>query len=383
MCLLMNMRTLSLVITLVCLVIVIVIMEVTTRYQSLPPHNIHINSQVMQLSKKGHGIIRDYNNYDKYINFAIIGFPKCSTTFLRNRLLHTRQFFYGNNRMELHHLRNNHVKEVVELFSNVTDPRVKKKGFKCPDVLYSNNALLNLKTHFPNADLIVVVRHPVLWFQSFYNYRVRKGYNMPTPTDLQGSCSTDDEGILNKFNTNETAYPAHKVCTDRANFHIALSRLGKTKMEDDYEIDLLQNHSLPIHRSKNRVFIMELGQLSIENRTRAHQLVMDLESFLGLDINAGDEHLPELKNHHPKHGVAPNVPKSKIDEKLLNICLTEYDDLRSVMVNIGQQASRWIVSYFLQSPQVYFSDKSHLISLLKLWEEDPCNNSDKSTYYVD
>ena len=121
---------------------------------------------------------------ENVINFAIIGFPKCSTTFLRNRLLHTRQFFYGNNQTEIHHLRNNQVQEFVNLFANISDPLIKMKGFKCPDVLYSNNALLNLKTYFPSAGLVVVVRHPVLWFQSFYNYRVRKGYNMPKPTDL-------------------------------------------------------------------------------------------------------------------------------------------------------------------------------------------------------
>lgn len=363
-----NKKILSFVIPLILLLIFIFPMELITQQNSSEntQHHGESNDLIKSVSKKSHHAPDTYKDYVKSINFAIVGFPKCSTTFLRNRLLHTQQFFYGNNRMELHHLRNNDVQELVKLFSNVTDPNVKKKGFKCPDVLYSNNALLNLKTYFPRADLIVVVRHPVLWFQSFYNYRVRKGYNMPSPTDLVGSCSTQDEGILNKLNTNETRYPAHKVCTDRANFHIALSRLGKTKLENTSEIELLQNHSLPIHRSNNRVFIMELGQLSVENRTRAHQLVNDLESFLGLDVNAGDAHLPELKHHKPKHNIALNVVKSNLDDKLLDICLPAYDDLRSVLVEIGQKASRWIISYFLQSRQVYASDRNHLVSLLNL-----------------
>mmetsp|Transcript_12687 Transcript_12687/g.23778 ORF Transcript_12687/g.23778 Transcript_12687/m.23778 type:complete len:380 (+) Transcript_12687:679-1818(+) len=356
---------------------IVIVSELRTPYQERGSANDNVASNdLMQVSNEGFNVTPDdEQNYDKYINFAIIGFPKCSTTFLRNRLLHTHQFFYGNDWMELHHLRNNNVHELVKLFSNISDPQIKMKGFKCPDVLYSNNALFNLQRYFPSADLIVVVRHPVLWFQSFYNYRVRKGYDMPKPTDLEGSCSTEDEGILNKLHsTNETTYPAHKVCTDRANFHIALSRLGKTTMESMYEIDLLENHSLPIHRSNNRIFFMELGQLSIENKTSAHQLVYDLESFLGLDANAGDTHLPKLKNHRPKHGIALNLAESKLEERLLDICLPEYGHLRTVLVKIGHKASRWIVSYFLQSPQVYVSDRNHLISLLKLWEKDPCYN---------
>lgn len=334
--------------------------------RSFTPHtatNKHFNSTL--------------SNEEDIINFAIIGFPKCSTTFLRNRLLHTRQFFYGSNRMEMHHLRNNNVQELMDLFSNVSDPHIKKKGFKCPDVLYSNNALSNLQTYFPSADLVVVVRHPVLWFQSFYNYRVRNGYKMAPPTDLMGSCSTQDEGILDPWNTTtETMFPAHKVCTDRANFHIALSRLGKTPMTSVSELDLLHNHSLPIHPSRNRVFIMELGQLSIENKTRARQLVNDLESFLGLDEKVGDIPLPKLKRHRPKHGIATNVNESILEEKLMDICLPTYDELRSVLVTIGRSASEWIISYFVESPEVFVSDKSRFESLLKVWGRDPCNITD-------
>jgi hypothetical protein len=120
---------------------------------------------------------------------------------------------------------------------------------------------------------------------------------------------------------------------------------------------------------------MELGQLSVENQTRAHQVVNDLQSFLGLDVEAGDVALPELKRHHPRHKVAENLSNiSVVQEKMMDICLPKYDELRSVLVGIGQRASEWIISYFLESPEVHVSNRHHFHSLLKLWGTDPCSN---------
>ena len=43
-----------------------------------------------------------------------------------------------------------------------------RKGFKCPDILYSRMALANMQTYLPTTDLVVSVRHPIRWFKSFH-----------------------------------------------------------------------------------------------------------------------------------------------------------------------------------------------------------------------
>ena len=149
---------------------------------------------------------------DKMIDFAIVGFPKCSTTFLRNSLLSsTKQIFFGNDENEIHYLDHNDVPTFKKLFKNHTETI---NGFKCPDLLYSEVGVFNLHTHFPTTDLIISVRHPVLWFQSFYNYRVRNGYKMAEPHQLIGNCPGFNDDILNSKKA-RVEVQAHKVCTDR------------------------------------------------------------------------------------------------------------------------------------------------------------------------
>ncbi len=305
----------------------------------------------------------------KIVDFVIAGFPKCSTTFLRNDLLNTKHIFYGTNDTEIFLSKYKHVEDFVQLYENVTDSRI-KKGFKNPNVLYSEMTLSFMQYISPRTDFIVSVRHPVSWFQAFYNYRLRKGYHMPHPLNLIGTCATKDEGVLIGSDVNRVQ-GSHKVCTDRANFHIALSRLGKTPMLEEQEMTLLHNHKLPIHHFPNRVFLMELGQLSVENRTRADQFVGDLETFLHLSQSGGGD-LPRLKPHLAKHNVAKSVNITSLNENVLDVCSEPYDSLRNVLMKIGKESALWITKHFLESPDVIVSDKEHFIDLLEKWENDPC-----------
>jgi hypothetical protein len=59
-----------------------------------------------------------------------------------------------------------------------------KRGYKAPRDITNANALTAFATYFPTTRLIIGVRHPVLWFQSFYNYRVRGGTVMPPAETL-------------------------------------------------------------------------------------------------------------------------------------------------------------------------------------------------------
>ena len=46
-------------------------------------------------------------------------------------------------------------------------------GFKEPNVLVFARPMVNIEKHFPETDFIVSTRHPVLYFESFYNFRAR------------------------------------------------------------------------------------------------------------------------------------------------------------------------------------------------------------------
>ena len=46
-----------------------------------------------------------------------------------------------------------------------------KYGIKCPDMIRQTRSIENLAKLSDATRLVVGVRHPVLWYESFYNYR--------------------------------------------------------------------------------------------------------------------------------------------------------------------------------------------------------------------
>jgi hypothetical protein len=138
------------------------------------------------------------------------------------------------------------------------------------------------------------------------------------------------------------------------------------------EMKLLQNHTLPIHNFFNKIFLIEIGQLSVENQTSADQFIIDLESFLNLRNNS----LPKLKQHQPRHHIDLNLDVEKIKQNMVDICEPSYDDLRKVLLNIGIDASKWIREYFLNADSVYVSQREKFEDLILQWEVDPCENED-------
>ena len=115
-------------------------------------------------------------NSDIGVDFAIIGFAKTGTTFLLRIL--------GNHPdviMDKHEfggiLKEDGVKRTMAWLQNVSntvDPKLppKQYGIKDPGMIRTMNGINNLMKISDHTRLVVGIRHPVLWFQSFYNYRV-------------------------------------------------------------------------------------------------------------------------------------------------------------------------------------------------------------------
>lgn len=238
------------------------------------------------------------------IDFVVGGFQKCGTTYLQNKILYPSESLFIPHH-ETHFLQNDKYSEFVAEFDNVTE-KEKIVGYKSPFELGHERSLRNLETLFPDAGMIITLRHPVLQFESLYNYKLRTlPYLIPTVENFIGVCgelcpedsgndnddnddrkpsaivSTATEQVKNNFDneddfrsflssTKDTSrvseFNAKKVtkkmirteqrcvsdegitfCTGESNYHMYLSRLGFTPMDTPEELAILDHHDMPIH----------------------------------------------------------------------------------------------------------------------------------------
>ena len=254
------------------------------------------------------------------------------------------------------------------------------KGIKCPGVLYRPHDILYYKKYFPHAKLIIGLRHPISWFESFYNYQSWRNITMPmNTTQLIGQC--------NKH---------RKVCTDRARLHAALARLGKTKLVEDEELSLLYGFDI----SKNTTASSEedIGSTTssstqqphgrkltnddqrVQPRSRHQQqrglsnelLLYEINQILNSQTStAFSKSIQQYLNI--QHNLPQIKPYNQTKVRAINICDTQHDNVRKVLLDHGKHASKWIQTYFLSNPSVNVVDETSFYKLLNDWNVDPCS----------
>ena len=193
-------------------------------------------------------------------------------------------------------------------------------------------------------------------FESFYNFRIHNKFDMPPAEELIGKCRRE----------------SIHVCTNRGNFHIFLSNLGKTNMiTDDNErqfVDPALWTALDPVPTPRRVFLYEVSQLSDRDEHRALQFRTDLQHYLGLKEPIEPFIWFKPGVNHTEEGALEKVNSKKID-----ICEDRYSELRAVLLHQSVQASQWIRMYFVHAEGVVASSPDYLSNtLLKAWEIDPC-----------
>ena len=143
------------------------------------------------------------------VDFAIVGFPKCGTSTMMEYLDKSPYTKVAQKeRCELGTGRQ--AKLTRDLYMELPEGTY-KRGIKCPRDLENEFSMAGYNKYFPGVHFLVGIRHPVLWLESFYNFRVYNNNPMPPVEQLLGSC--------NKY--------SRHVCTHRARFHQYLCTVVK------------------------------------------------------------------------------------------------------------------------------------------------------------
>jgi hypothetical protein len=210
------------------------------------------------------------------------------------------------------------------------------------DLYHAATTARNFAHVFPTSPLIVSIRHPVHWFESYWNFRHNnngKNWTMPiSPLQL----------VMQRRGDLRRGIGTDHLHVGLGMFHHFLSQLGKTPQRNGTrEMELLQYHMepgeaeeiYPVERKvPNRVFVVLTEQL--EDSSTNGQLRQDLQAFLRLDTPFED--IPHVR---PETFYRPEelIKKSKKED----ICKPEYKELRGKLVEIGSIVSEWLMDYFL------------------------------------
>ena len=306
------------------------------------------------------------------LDIAVLGHAKCATTYISKWLQqHPEIQMFDREVCDLYDRKP--ARLVRRLYTELPPNNAThafQRGFKCPGH-FSLTPLGYFRTLFPQTKLIVGLRHPVRYLESYYNFRARHPQHnrtLPSPADggeaLMGACTPSSQG----------------VCTDYAKFHVNLAKLGKTNVTNPAEQMLLhlakKDQKTLLANNKNNnianpLFLYDTEQLYDKNTTRSTQFRKDLQKFLGLSapLLAPIQKPPNEAAAATADGT-PTTKKAK--PKVLDICEPRYAALRAELVAIGKRASLWIRKYLLTVHSVTVSSPEHFASILQTWKTDPC-----------
>lgn len=276
------------------------------------------------------------------LSFAILGNSKCGTTFHHQWIgAHDEVQMYKN---EMHSLTYGNPAQMVSLLYDLPEGKGYKRGYKATDDIRAPSALKAIRNYWPETSLIIGLRHPVEWFQSFYSTHSKHGNKKLPPAELMVGAKMPIQ----------------------VRFHSHLSRLGKTNVTNLHEAKLLRmGKAVQPPKMPNPVFLFEVNQPFDTELGLGEQYQTDLSKFLGLST--------------PLHNITDEVYNSWNEEKPPQfICDDKYQHLRAELLNIGSESAEWIQKYFIPHPDVTISSPDKLKSLLQAWSIDPCTNKKKA-----
>jgi hypothetical protein len=96
-------------------------------------------------------------------------------------------------------LQRNHPSQIVKQIYKHLKEGPFLRGYKSPNDVENTRAINKLSDHYPQTKLIIGLRHPVRWLESFYNYRVQNGFDMPPLVNMTSpGCMSGMYGVCGK-----------------------------------------------------------------------------------------------------------------------------------------------------------------------------------------
>eukprot|EP00977_Amphora_coffeiformis_P017615 scaffold5828_cov168-Amphora_coffeaeformis.AAC.18 len=304
-------------------------------------------------------------NVTDMIDFATIGNPKTGTSFMSQWFRRHSELLTPKPEMRAMQWPGTGPGKTVEIMFPLLKEKTpqNKLGYKCPADVREFASLRNLRDYFPKAKLIVGIRHPVLWFESFHNYRIRRGTRIPPAMQCRGKCHKEHDS----------------VCTYSGYFHLFLAQMGFTSLSTREETDLLRHYDvntlepLPFNLKSlqpampHDVFLYETTQIDGSKVPHiAEAFRQDLSHYLELKTP-----LASLASAKP---VAHSPDETKLVGEIIDICDPQYKLLREELVLIGRDAAQWILEFFVPLPQVHVSSPEFFRQVLEGYGSDPCDN---------
>ena len=266
--------------------------------------------------------------YQVGLDFFIMGYPKTGTSSMMQYLDSNDELkIIGKNSNALAEYGISGEEDVKRLFDQIesaylnSDKDGERYGIKWPGAIsgkgMGGKCLELIKQYNPEGTetkLLIGMRHPVRWFESFYKYR-RGGQpgSPPTTALIGGWCWSG-------------------VCTDRARFEEGIIQLGKLPLRpEDIQYEAThKNFGVIPGGTPYKVLLYLEEQLGNDDTERKSVFLNDLSSFL------------EVKEPFT---VKHDVPQRNVDHnKHFDICEPQHKPVRDVLVKNGLKTAEWIRS---------------------------------------
>eukprot|EP00536_Pseudo-nitzschia_multiseries_P004922 jgi/Psemu1/285432/fgenesh1_pg.87_\ len=353
------------------------------------------------------------------LDFGIIGFPKCGTTTMMKWLnMHDHMAVLD---FEITALQKYHPSRILHYIIRDLPEGRYRRGYKSPTDVEDGRARNKLGIHYGKTKLLVGLRHPVLWYESFFNHRIQNGYVMP---DLMEEIYASNSNT-SKSSVRTDCHGMWKgVCFNRGDFHFVLAKWGKTPLlflppssgrtgtdgiderfnftnynkDDEFALfskrdkKELQKDIGKIDISPNPMFLYDVSQLRMppaivddnerDNNEEANnyynKFVLSLQSFLGVPQNVSA--MPAMIRESPgkKEGINATEQLRRNGLKI-DLCDEKYEIPRKWLLEIGSNVHLWIENYFVKSPHSVFpggsvgsAASSQFLKIIQSYGEDPC-----------
>jgi hypothetical protein len=293
------------------------------------------------------------------LDFAIVGFPKCGTTTVEANLGYLAPMPIEDICTPVHQTVWYAYKNWPKEYQKQGEEDKLWRGTKCPAFI-QGEWLISWSEYLPRTKLIVGVRHPVLWFQSFWNMQVANHLTKfagDDPYKIMKPCpNANGKGCRNGCPNRQL------LCMHRGRFHVALASLGKTEMSPEERTLLASNdpdggENVPNHGIRNPIFVYEQTMLGEE------YLWKDMAAYLGSGPIKHDKRV----NSHGKNRTLE-----------IDFCHDLYDAFRAEMMPISYEVATWLQIYLLplarnkSRTDVVVANPDEFYRLVEKYKEDPC-----------